>query len=136
MRRTILLVLLFLLLSACGKGEVKVVRIDIQKVTEDGNTQEELIITDDKTLAEFITTFDKIKWDRSDVTMAREPDYLVSFFYHTEEGIPELIYENRIWFNEGGTATVISTDPSKVYGGLVTEQAGKLKELIESEFTS
>jgi hypothetical protein len=112
-----------LLLVACSwkeKGELTRVDVFIEN-------QNDIHIQDEDTLTLLEKIFEQIKWDNKVVDMARESDVEVTFFYTFDEKMPERLVEYEIWFNENGTATIVSDAENKSYGKLDKGNTENLK---------
>ncbi|WP_416118278.1 hypothetical protein [Peribacillus butanolivorans] len=109
-----------------GEDTEQLTRVDVQKIDAEGKYVEALMITDNESMELLSEAFKQIKWDNRMVKMARKPDLIATLFYTFDENIPERIVEYEIWFNENGTATIISNNENKSYGELDNESAKTL----------
>jgi hypothetical protein len=112
-----------LLLVACSwkeKGELTRVDVFIEN-------QNDIHIQDEDTLTLLEKAFEQIKWDNKVVDMARGSDVEATFFYTFDENMPERLVEYEIWFNENGTATIVSNAENKSYGKLDKGNTENLK---------
>ncbi|MEE6452804.1 hypothetical protein RAH41_19755 [Gottfriedia acidiceleris] len=118
----------FLLVSCTSEGKGQLTRIDIDVLVKN---QEPTIIQNKETLVLIENLSKKIKWQqRQNLSIAREPDVNAVFFYEVEKNMPEELYEYKIWFNETGTATIISDDKKEGYGELDKNNAKTLKKYL------
>ncbi|KRF63238.1 hypothetical protein ASG99_22475 [Bacillus sp. Soil768D1] len=121
-----LFVFMLLLVGCMGEDTEQLTRVDVQKIDAEGKYVEALMITDNESIELLSEAFKQIKWDNRMVKMARKPDLIATLFYTFDENIPERIVEYEIWFNENGTATIISNNENKSYGELDNESAKTL----------
>ncbi|MFF5400191.1 hypothetical protein ACFY5J_22890 [Peribacillus butanolivorans] len=120
-----------LLLVGCkGEDTEQLTRVDVQKIDAEGKYEEALMITDNESIELLSEAFKQIKWDNRMVKMARKPDLNATLFYTFDENMPERIVEYEIWFNENGTATIISNNDNKSYGELDNESAKTLINIL------
>ena len=113
--------------------EKQLTRIDIQVASDEGRYGEKVVITDSKILDKLKTTFEQVKWDPTiEVMMAGREDLKATLFLKLEENKPEESYEYRIWFNEGGTATILSSNLKENYGKLDIENTKDLKPILSN----
>ncbi|MBM6617819.1 hypothetical protein [Bacillus suaedaesalsae] len=130
MKKIINLTILLMLLAGCdGHGNSQLERIEVQKVSEEGNYEETIMITDMERIDLIKETFIEVNWEpNTKAEMARKEDLLAALFYSFDKNMPERLYEYRIWFNSNETATIISNNEKEGYGKLDKENAEKLKE--------
>ncbi|PAK33732.1 hypothetical protein CHI08_26115 [Peribacillus simplex] len=88
------------------------------------------MITDSESIELLREAFKQIKWDNRMVKIARKPDLKATLFYTFDENMPERLVEYEIWFNENGTATIISNNENKSYGELDKESAKTLTNIL------
>lgn len=106
-------------------------RIEIQEASKDGNYSEKVVITKGGILDELENIFEQVKWDPTfEVMMVGREDLKATLFIILEENKPEESYEYRIWFNEGGTATILSDNPKENNGRLNIEYTKVLKQML------
>ncbi|MFE4242678.1 hypothetical protein ACWFPQ_00050 [Peribacillus butanolivorans] len=117
---------MLLLVGCMGEDTEQLTRVDVQKIDAEGKYVEALMITDNESIELLSEAFKQIKWDNRMVKMARKPDLIATLFYTFDENMPERIVEYEIWFNENGTATIISNNENKSYGELDNESAKTL----------
>ncbi len=111
--------------------EKQLTRIDIQVVSGAGKYGEKVLITDSEILDELKNTFEQVKWDPTiEVMMAGREDLKATISMKLEENKPEEIYEYRIWFNEGGTTSILSNNLKENYGRLDVENTKVLKLIL------
>ena len=118
------LLVLLIFIAGCNRSfEPELTRIDVQKITEDGEKDgEERIIASKEKLQTIEQAFDKIRWSpNTEPEMARKEDVIAIFFIREEKNMPERLYEYRIWF-EGETATIISNKENEGYGRLTDKE--------------
>ncbi|PGS51777.1 hypothetical protein [Bacillus sp. AFS041924] len=116
----------FLLAGCKPEGKGNLTRVDV--FIENKN---EIIIEDEDTVTLIEDLSKQIKWEPNKVQkMARKEDTKAVFFYEVEKGMPERLYEYSIWFNESGTATIISDDKKEGYGELDKNNAKALKKYL------
>ncbi|KQU20894.1 hypothetical protein ASG65_22560 [Bacillus sp. Leaf13] len=125
-----LFVFMLLLVGCMGEDTEQLTRVDVQKIDAEGKYVEALMITDNESIELLSEAFKQIKWDNRMVKMARKPDLIATLFYTFDENIPERIVEYEIWFNENGTATIISNNENKSYGELDNESAKTLINIL------
>ncbi|WP_152952255.1 hypothetical protein [Peribacillus butanolivorans] len=113
-----------------GEDTEQLTRVDVQKIDAEGKYEEALMITDNESIELLSEAFKQIKWDNRMVKMARKPDLNATLFYTFDENMPERIVEYEIWFNENGTAIIISNNENKSYGELDNEGAKTLINIL------
>lgn len=116
----ILTMILIIFMTGCSSDfQPQLTRVDVQKLTKDGNKDgEERIIASKDELQTLEQAFQKIKWSpKTKPEMTRKEDVLAVFFIQEEKNMPESLYEYRVWF-EGETATIISRMENEGYGRL------------------
>ncbi|MFJ7827349.1 hypothetical protein [Psychrobacillus sp. NPDC096623] len=121
------------LLVGCTENETieKLTRVDVFKVTVDGNYADEIIIADLNTVEKLSQAFEQIEWERNVVPqMARKEDVKAVLFLEDDVNMPERLVEYYIWFEVNGTSTIIEGDS---YGRLDEEGTSKLKSIFEFE---
>ncbi|MFD4818594.1 hypothetical protein [Peribacillus butanolivorans] len=121
---------MLLLVGCMGEDTEQLTRVDVQKIDAEGKYEEALMITDNESIELLSEAFKQIKWDNRMVKMARKPDLNATLFYTFDENMPERIVEYEIWFNENGTATIISNNENKSYGELDNEGAKTLINIL------
>jgi hypothetical protein len=121
---------MLLLVGCMGEDTEQLTRVDVQKIDAEGKYVEALMITDNESIELLSEAFKQIKWDNRMVKMARKPDLIATLFYTFDENMPERIVEYEIWFNENGTATIISNNENKSYGELDNESAKTLINIL------
>ena len=134
--------ILTLLLIGCNKDEFigfdetvktnmkQLSRVDVQKINSDGSFGDDTMITDNDSVDLLRKTFVQIEWEQNaKVEMSRREDVKVNLFFDWDKNMPERIFEYSIWFETGGTATIIVKDES-AYGRLDKENAQTLNDLI------
>lgn len=121
---------MLLLVGCMGEDTEQLTRVDVQKIDAEGKYEEALMITDNESIELLSEAFKQIKWDNRMVKMARKPDLNATLFYTFDENMPERIVEYEIWFNENGTAIIISNNENKSYGELDNEGAKTLINIL------
>ncbi|WP_254771370.1 hypothetical protein [Psychrobacillus sp. OK028] len=133
------LIVLFMILSivllvGCSEENEtieKLTRVDVFKVTEDGNYADEIIIADLNKVEQLSQAFEQIEWERNVVPqMARKEDVKAVLFLEDDVNMPERLVEYYIWFEVNGTSTIIEGDS---YGRLDEEGTSNLKSIFEFE---
>ncbi|MGM0890656.1 MAG: hypothetical protein ACQEW5_27945 [Bacillota bacterium] len=125
---TSLFVFMVLLVGCMGEEKGQLTRVDVQKISIEGNYEVVVMITDSESIELLRQSFEQIKWDDKVVKMARKPDVTATLFYTFDKNKPERLYEYEIWFNENaGTATIISNNENASYGELDKDNAQALK---------
>ncbi|MBM7621053.1 hypothetical protein JOC95_002926 [Bacillus tianshenii] len=105
-------------------------RVDVFPIVE-GTKMEEFIIVDEKELSSIREIFGQVQWSPDvEAEMERMEDFQLTLFYTYDENMPERLFEYKIWFNEDGTATIISDVARENFGGLDKDGAGELKEIL------
>ncbi|MGW6302549.1 hypothetical protein [Peribacillus butanolivorans] len=127
---TFLFAFMLLLVGCMGEDTGQLTRVDVQKNDAEEKYEEALMITDNESIELLSEAFKQIKWDNRMVKMARKPDLIATLFYTFDENMPERIVEYEIWFNENGTATIISNNENKSYGELDKESAKTLINIL------
>lgn len=120
-----------LLLMGCTENETieKLTRVDVFKVTADGNYADEITIADLNTVDELSQAFDRIEWERNTVAgMSRKEDVKAVLFLEDDVNMPERLVEFYIWFEEGGTSTITEGDS---YGRLDEVGTRVLKDVFK-----
>lgn len=107
-------------------------RVDIEVVKADGNYEESLMITDEKTVDTIRKAFKQIKWEPNvEPKMARNEDVKATLFFKDDENTPERLFEYQIWFEQNNdTATIISNNEKEGYGTLDKENAQALENIF------
>lgn len=121
------------LLVGCTKNETieKLTRVDVFKVTVDGNYADEIIIADLNKIDELSLAFDRIEWERNvKAEMSRREDVKAVLFWEDDVNMPERLEEYKIWFEGNGTSTIIEGDS---YGRLDKEGTSILKDVFDFE---
>lgn len=146
MKKKIIFISVFLfsimLLAGCNKEEFigfdetvktdmkQLSRVDVQKINSDGSFGDDTMITDKDSVDLLRKTFVQIEWEKNaKVEMSRREDVKANLFFDWDKNMPERIFEYSIWFETGGTATIIVKDES-AYGRLDKENAQTLNDLI------
>ncbi|MGD6834494.1 hypothetical protein ACQCT5_20250 [Sutcliffiella halmapala] len=105
-------------------------RVDAFPIVE-GTKREEFIIVDEKQLSSIREVFRQVQWSPDvEAEMERMEDFQLTLFYRYDENMPERLFEYKIWFNEDGTATIISDVARENFGGLAKDGAGEFKEIL------
>lgn len=120
-----------LLLMGCTENETieKLTRVDVFKVTADGDYADEIIIADLNTVDQLSQVFDQIEWERNTVArMSRKEDVKAVLFLEDDVNMPERLVEFYIWFEEGGTSTITEGDS---YGRLDEVGTRVLKDVFK-----
>ncbi|MFJ8236161.1 hypothetical protein ACIQ34_10485 [Ureibacillus sp. NPDC094379] len=127
------ILILGVLLAACSEKEGQLTRVDVQDVNKEEN-KEEVIIGDQGTLDTIKKSLENVKWEpNTEASMARQEDVIVILFYTFDENMPESLVEHRVWFEDSGTATIISNHENEGYGRLEQEYAQNLKSILLDE---
>lgn len=106
-------------------------KIEIQEASKEGRYGEKVLITDGQFLDELKNIFGQVKWDPTiQARMAGREDSKATIFMILEENKPEESFEYRIWFNDGGTATILSNNLKENYGRLNIENSKVLKQML------
>lgn len=129
---------LFMMLSiawlvGCTENETieKLTRVDVFKVTVDGNYVVEIIIADLNEIDRLNQAFDRIEWERNvKAEMSRREDIKAVHFLEDDENMPERLEEYYVWFESNGTSTIIESDS---YGRLDEAGTKILKDVFEFE---
>ncbi|GGA67943.1 hypothetical protein [Ornithinibacillus halotolerans] len=130
MKKIVLFVFMVLVLIGCSGSYKNLVQIDVHTADEDRNYSKLISITDIETLESIKNILEEIIWDpHIDPEMARYEDITMILTFEDANG-EELEY--KIWFNQGGTANFISSNDKEGYGGLITTEADKLKEILRT----
>jgi hypothetical protein len=118
-RLAILTMILIVFMTGCNSGfQPQLTRVDVQKLTKDGNKVGEERIASKDELQTLEQAFQKIKLSpKTKPEMTRKEDVLAIFFIQEEKNMPESLYEYRVWF-DGETATIISSKENEGYGRL------------------
>ena len=127
------MMLAIVLLVGCTEKETieKLTRVDVFKVTEDGNYADEIIIADLDTVEQLSQVFEQIEWERNvKAEMSRKEDIKAVLFLEDDVNMPESLVEYYIWFEVNSTSTIIEGDS---YGRLDEEGTSKLKSIFEFE---
>ncbi|SDN45712.1 hypothetical protein SAMN05518871_105185 [Psychrobacillus sp. OK028] len=128
------MILSIVLLVGCSEENEtieKLTRVDVFKVTEDGNYADEIIIADLNKVEQLSQAFEQIEWERNVVPqMARKEDVKAVLFLEDDVNMPERLVEYYIWFEVNGTSTIIEGDS---YGRLDEEGTSNLKSIFEFE---
>lgn len=127
---TFLFAFMLLLVGCMGEDKEQLTRVDVQKNDAEEKYEDALMITDKESIELLSEAFKKIKWDNRMVKIARKPDLKATLFYTFDENMPERLVEYEIWFNENGTATIISNNENKSYGELDKESAKTLINIL------
>ncbi|WP_318264041.1 hypothetical protein [Peribacillus simplex] len=127
---TFLFAFMLLLVGCMGEDTGQLTRVDVQKNDAEEKYEETLMITDSESIELLREAFKQIKWDNRMVKIARKPDLKATLFYTFDENMPERLVEYEIWFNENGTATIISNNENKSYGELDKESAKTLTNIL------
>lgn len=134
MRRIIKLTLLLVvgvILVACSEKEGQLTRVDVQKVNEEGNYDDVLMITEIEDIELIEEAILNVNWEpNTEAKMARIEDVLAILFFSFDENMPERLYEYRIWFDNNETATIISNNENEGYGKLNKKDAQNLKSIL------
>lgn len=126
------LLIVILLLVGCtaerGKGELT--RVDVSRLNHDGK-YEDVIITDHESIEILKTAFANVKWDPNSIpSMARIEDVQATLFFEFDKNMPERLYEYKIWFNDDGSATIISNNEKEGLGKLDKDNVSLLKTVL------
>ncbi|MCP1495119.1 PBP1b-binding outer membrane lipoprotein LpoB [Peribacillus frigoritolerans] len=127
---TFLFAFMLLLVGCMGEDTGQLTRVDVQKNDAEEKYEETLMITDSESIELLREAFKQIKWDNRMVKIARKPDLKATLFYTFDENMPERLVEYEIWFNENGTATIISNNENKSYGEFDKESAKTLTNIL------
>ncbi|CAH0317668.1 hypothetical protein [Peribacillus simplex] len=127
---TFLFAFMLLLVGCMGEDTGQLTRVDVQKNDAEEKYEEALMITDNESIELLSEAFKQIKWDNRMVKIARKPDLKATLFYTFDENMPARLVEYEIWFNESGTATIISNNENKSYGELDKESAKTLINIL------
>lgn len=120
-----------ILLVACSGKEEQLTRVDVQKVNEEGNYGDVLMITDQAKIDLIGNFIENVSWEPNiEAEMARKEDVLATLFYTFDKNMPERLYEYRIWFNENETATIISNNEKEGYGTIDKGNSQNLKNAL------
>lgn len=125
---------LLILVGGCSKeNEQQLTRIDVQYVNSDESYGEVVMITDKKRLQNVQVSLQQVKWEPNiEAEMARREDVKATLFMQFDNNMPERLYEYQIWFNDNGTATIISNNVNEGYGTLNKTNTNTLKnELVK-----
>lgn len=97
----------------------------------DGNSDNEIIITEEKKIKALREAFEKIDWEQdAKGEMVQKEDVKVSLFFTFDKNMPERLIEYFIWFNQGdATATIIDREKN-IYGTLDKVDAQTLKNRL------
>ncbi|MFE7060876.1 hypothetical protein ACFVAD_01830 [Sutcliffiella sp. NPDC057660] len=105
-------------------------RVDVFPIVE-GTKMEEFLIVDEKELSSIRKVFEQVQWTPNvEAEMERMEDFQLTLFYTYNENMPERLFEYKIWFNEDGTATIISNVARENFGKLDKDGAEELKEIL------
>ena len=111
--------------------EGELTRVDVQKVIVKRNSEDVVTIIDPEKLDMIKKSLGNVKWEPNvKAEMAREEDLLVTMFHSYDKNMPERLYEYRIWFEENGTATIISNKETEGYGRLDRENTQNLENAL------
>ncbi|MGW6433900.1 hypothetical protein ACWFPQ_11400 [Peribacillus butanolivorans] len=127
---TFLFAFMLLLVGCMGEDTGQLTRVDVQKNDAEEKYEEALMITDNESIELLSEAFKQIKWDNRMVKIARKLDLKATLFYTYDENMPARLVEYEIWFNENGTATIISNNENKSYGELDKESAKTLINIL------
>ena len=126
-----LLLVLGVILVACSEEKGQLTRVDVQKVNEEGNYEDVMMITDIEGIELVEKSLSNVSWEpNTEAKMARKEDVLAILFYSFDENMPERLYEYRIWFEDNETATIISNNENEGYGKLNKKDAQNLKSIL------
>lgn len=120
-----------ILLVACSEKEEEkqLTRIDVQKVDEEGNYEDVIVIKDQKKIDLINNVLENVSWEpKTKPEMARREDLLATLYYTMEENTSKN-YEYRIWFNHK-TVTIISNNEKEGFGRLDKENTQNLKDVL------
>ena len=107
------LILAIILVAGCTEKETieELTRVDVFKVTVDGNATDEIIITDLNKLGKLNEAFDRIEWERNvKAEMSRREDVKAVLFFEDDINMPERLEKYRIWLEGNGTSSIIEDD--------------------------
>lgn len=120
-------------LVGCTEDETieKLTRVDVFKVTVDGNYADEIIIANSNKIDNLNQVFDQIEWERNvKAEMSRKEDVKAVLFLEEDVNMPERLVEYFVWFESNDTSTIIEGDS---YGRLDIEGTSILKDVFEFE---
>ncbi|MEH7380888.1 hypothetical protein V7138_10445 [Bacillus sp. JJ1533] len=124
------ILVLGVILVACSGKERQLIRADVQKVNQEGNYEDDVImITDKEKLDSIKRSLENVIWDpHTKAEMARNEDILATLFYTFDGNMPERLYQYRIWFSVNN-ATIISNNDNEGYGRILDKEiVSELKE--------
>jgi len=105
-------------------------RVDVFPIVE-GTKMEEFILMDENELSSIREIFEQVQWTPNvEAEMERMEDFQLTLFYTYNENMPERLFEYKIWFNEDGTATIISDVARENFGELDKDASEELKEIL------
>ncbi len=126
-----LLLVAGIILVACSEEKGQLTRVDVQKVNEEGDYEDVIMITESEDIEAIEKLLRHVKWEpNTEPGMARKEDVFAVLFYSFDEDMPERLYEYRIWFENNGAATIISNNEKEGYGTLSKEHAQELKDRL------
>lgn len=136
----VLVIAFVLLLSGCVKQITRddlqwehVNRIDIFTIQPDGTYGDERIIVESSDIDDLRDIFSSLSWKENvKISMSREPDAKIIFFFRYDRNMPERLVEYLIWFNEGGTIQIIDHERHATTK-IDEEKADKLRAYLLSE---
>lgn len=132
-----LLLIIGLSIGACSSEEVDLhlTRVDIQKIGEEEEYEEEVILVDLVTLDSLKSIFNEVTWKpNSSKKMSAKEDLLLTLFFTYDENMPEKLFLYRIWFEDDGEVIITSNKEEEGYGKLEGDNAIKLKNILISQF--
>ncbi|PFN10120.1 hypothetical protein [Bacillus cereus] len=97
----------------------------------DGNSDNEIIITEEEKIKALREAFEKIDWEQdAKAEIAQKEDVKVSLFFTFDKNMPERLIEYFIWFNQGDASATIIDSEKNTYGTLGKIDAQTLKNRL------
>lgn len=134
MKKSIALMLSFslaLLLVGCSEQSATLTRVEVQITIDEEIYKDVVVITAQETLELIQNSLEKVTWSPNTLPeMVRKEDVCITLFYTFDDNTTESSYVYRIWFNNDGTATIISSHEREGFGKLDQDYSQKLKEVL------
>ena len=120
-----------IILAACSEKEELLTKVDVQKVNDEENYEDVIMITDQEKIDLISNYLENVSWEpKTKAKKARKEDILATLFYTIDENMSEKIYEYRIWFNTNETAIIKCNNDKEGFGRLDKENSQNLKDVL------
>lgn len=134
LKKTITLTLIFFIsifLISCSGLTQQFTRADVQIFNVEGHMVNSIPIKDQTRLKLIYNYLTKASWSPNTTAgMVRKEDVLMTLYYNVEPDTSESHYVYRIWFNNDGSATIISSNEREGFGKMNKKYSLKLKEAL------